>query len=51
MASTLRRSIILNGKRFEAVDFKDVNRTTEAHEYVKQSDFFSHSPAVPRDKV
>ena len=52
MGSTFRRSVILKCTRFETVDFKDVNRTAKAHEYVKQSDlFFSHSHAVPRDNV
>jgi hypothetical protein len=51
MGSTFWRSIILKYTGFEAVGFKDVNRTAKAHEYVKQSDLFSHSYAVPRDKV
>jgi hypothetical protein len=51
MGSTFWRSLILKSTRFEAADSKDVNRTARAHEYVKTSDFFSHSHAVPRDNV
>lgn len=40
MGSTFWRSIILKCRRFEAVDFKVVNRTAKADEYVKQSYFF-----------
>jgi len=42
MGSTFWRSIILKCTQLEAVDFKDVNRTAKAHEYVKQRDFFFH---------
>lgn len=49
MGSMFWRSIILKCTRFEGVGFKDVNRTAKAHEYVKQSDFFSQSHAGPRD--